>query len=134
MSLSDLYVWVDAAPAARTGYVDLMQLEQCLEAFWMGTLDDVPDLSRIWLPLERLIPGNPLMSQLDMAAMRRSLYSLPELYRVAIAHHWEPESAELLTDIAHFFVHSSYQSFQQYCSDMYYQGILALAEIIYKTL
>ncbi|MBE9178699.1 hypothetical protein IQ268_09015 [Oculatella sp. LEGE 06141] len=127
VSVSDAIDEIDTV----TSYADLAELEDCLAKFWAGTLDEVYDLSRLYLPLEQLIPGRPLESQLDSDTMRKALYRLPEPYSSAIAQHFEPDCPELGQLMAHYFAHSTLtDSFERYLQETYYEALLRLAEIV----
>lgn len=75
------------------GYVSLAELEQCLIDYYQGTLDQVPDefLNRLWLPLEQLLPGRPLSSQLDSKTMALALSRLDSEHRLILRSYYGRE-------------------------------------------
>lgn len=132
---SNPFIAIQEERIERQGYTDMVELDECLKAFYDGTLDNVDDLSRLWMPLEQLIPGKRLLSQLDSDTLRRCIYQLDELHRTAIAHRWEPECPELLQTMAHYFVHNTqWQHFGQFCGEAYTDALVSLALIVYKVL
>lgn len=73
------------AEATPSSYVDLRELWGCLQDYFNESLDDVDEhLNRLWMPLDQLIPGRPLASQLDSATMRRAILLLPTESRLAL--------------------------------------------------
>jgi len=58
--------------------IDLKELENCLEAYWEGTINDVTDhcLTNLSGRPDELIPGNPLLSQVDGDAMELAFYNV----------------------------------------------------------
>lgn len=130
----DAYVLVQQERLLKQGYADILELAECLDAFYNGHLDDVPDLTRLWMPCDRLIPGKRLLSVLDSDLMRRCLYRLPETYSTAISYHYEQNCPELSELMAHFFVHSGSANFGQYCLDQYIDAIAELAIVVYRTI
>lgn len=81
-------------PALNTSYVDLDELDECLDAYFKGTLNDVPDeyLQRLWMEPEQLIPGSVLMSILDHETMANSLWKLDVEHRMVIKAHYGRDS------------------------------------------
>lgn len=135
VALDNAFVWVKQERVECQGYADMVELGECLDALHQGTLDEVPDLTRLWMPLEQLIPGKRLMSQLDSSTLRRCLYQISELARTAIAFHWEPEDSELLQTMAHHFVHSqTSENFSQFCANAHTDALVELALLVYKVL
>lgn len=134
IALEDAWIWVEAERVERQGYTDLIELDECLQAFYENRLDNVEDLTRLWMPLEQLIPGKRLLSQLDSDTMRHCLYQLSELERSAIAHRYEPDCPELLQTMANYFVRSQSPNFAHFCNEAYTNGLVALAIRIYAIL
>lgn len=61
--------------AIGNAYVDLVELDEALCLYYVGGLDYV-DPTQVNAPLPELIPGKPLISQLDQDAMSRALSAL----------------------------------------------------------
>lgn len=72
-------------------YVDLQELDEALELFFAGHLDEVSS-ERVNLPLEQLVAGKPLISQLESSDIEKALGRLPVADRFVIraAHGLEP--------------------------------------------
>lgn len=120
--------------APKTSYIDLECLQQCLQMYYAGSLDDVPDLSRLWMRCDRLIPGNPLAGLLDSVTMRSCLVKIPLHYEAAITLiHCTQISEEAREDchaaVRSVFVHQAggldFDSFEQ---SVYCEALLLLAE------
>jgi hypothetical protein len=75
------------SPALATAYIDLTELDEALELFFDGRLDEV-DPTRVNLPLEELVRGKPLISQLESADISAALRQLPfpDFLAINIAH------------------------------------------------
>lgn len=127
-------VWASPTCPRPTGYIDLIQLEECLSAFWSGTLDEVPDLSRIYLPIEQLIEDQSLLSQVDSDLMRSCLAWLPLAHWNAIAYQYRPDEANNRRSIARDFVNSEATDFELYCRETYFQALVSLGELVHKKL
>lgn len=127
-------IWAALDDPRPTGYIDLTQVEECLSAFHAGTLDQIPDLSRIYLPVEQLIDEKPLLSQVDSDLMRRCLYGLSDVDRNAIAYQHEPTDSGNLAVMIHDFMHSIAPHLEQYCREAYYAALVNLGEAIHKNL
>lgn len=132
--LTEAFVYAPQEAPQYGGYTDLIDLKDCLEAFFCGNLDDIFDLTRLWMPLHQLIPGKRLQSQLDGDTLRQCLYRLSEPHRTAIALHWESEDAELLQMMGHYFAHSQELSFGDFCDAQFTDALGLLAEIVHQAL
>jgi hypothetical protein len=79
--------------SAAGSFINLEELVIALEQYFNGTLDDVDEyLSRLWMPVEKLIPDRTLLSVLDSSLMREALMELPLEYRAAIRAYWGDSS------------------------------------------
>jgi hypothetical protein len=102
---------IDAVNVSASAYVDLQELDEALELFFAGTLDYV-DPSRVNLPLEELVRGKPLISQLESKDIKWALteLSLPDRMAIKIAHRVEQDCdgtdlssyASALVKLSHF--------------------------------
>ncbi|MBD2156211.1 hypothetical protein [Leptolyngbya sp. FACHB-16] len=127
-------IWAALNDPRPTGYIDLVQLEECLYQFWAGTLDEVPDISRIYLPVDQLIEEQPLLSQIDSDLMRSCLAWLSLAHWNAIAFQYRPEEAQHRRAIARDFVNSDAANFELYCRETYFQALVSLGELVHKKL
>lgn len=119
--------------AAPTGYLNLPDFEEVLERYFSGSLDDdgAIDLTRLYLPLSQLIPGKPLLSQIDSEMIDSALAKLPDLFAVAIAHRFQPERVELGEWLTSRFVHQlNFQDYAEFLSNAYHRGVLELSDLI----
>jgi hypothetical protein len=123
--------------AVPTGYLNLPDFEEVLERYFAGNLDDDSsiDLTRLYLPLSQLIPGKPLLSQVDSQMMDTALAELPDLFAVAIAHRFQPDRTELGEWLTRKFVHQlDFQDYTEFLGNAYVRGVLALSDLIRRYL
>ena len=131
--LTEISVAVESI-APKTSYIDLECLQQCLQMYYSGSLDDVPDLSRLWMRCDRLIPGNPLAGLLDSVTMKACLVTIPLHYEAAIALIHCTQISEDAREKCHaalrsvFVRQANWLDFDSFKQWVYCEGLLLLAE------
>jgi hypothetical protein len=128
------YVTAPDLAIDREGYVDLNELAECLRAFFDGTLDDVNDLSRLWLPAAALIPGKPLLSQCDSGFLTGCLDALDDWHRAAIAYQYQPDDTAAFELLTQWFLETDWHSFVEFTGRVYSDGLSLLADAVYRAL
>lgn len=115
--------------------LSLEELISCLHEYFDGSLDNFPDyyLSRLYLPPEKLIPGNSLAGLLDQATMKECLWSLEQLEYFAICYYFEPEQSHNGEELLSIYVGSeSALNFDSWVLESFKNSIINLSEAIDK--
>jgi hypothetical protein len=91
---------IAVSESAGNAYVDIVELDEALQLYFLGQLDYV-DPTCCNAPLAELIPGRPLLSQLDQESMTIALSRLPQgdsflIEAVALHKHVDSAYADAL--------------------------------------
>lgn len=95
------------------GYIDLEDLHETLELYYSGQLDNVSDLTRLYLPLDQLIAGNSLASQLTNEDIEAALKEVSFKDEVFLEGYFKHDLRD---------------------TEQYAGAVLRLSEVIYKML
>jgi hypothetical protein len=79
--------YVDITPAVGNAYIDLVELDEALAMYFDGSLNAV-NTERINYSLRELVPGKPLISQLDADDIEGSIGQLNAGDRQAIESYY----------------------------------------------
>ncbi|MBD2060496.1 hypothetical protein H6F88_31640 [Oculatella sp. FACHB-28] len=102
-----------------TSYVDLEDLEEVLDVFFQGTLDDVElECDKFHLPVSQWFP-NSLMGQVDSEMLINCSNELPLREQAAITYSFTFDP-EVKVQLLHFWAYSNEDSsFEEWVEEVY---------------
>jgi hypothetical protein len=72
-----------------TSYINTPDLEECLDLFFQGELDNVDQyLPRLYKDSSELKPGNSLYGQIDSDELEKAIWGLCKLHRAVLEYHF----------------------------------------------
>ncbi|MBW4483008.1 MAG: hypothetical protein KME14_10730 [Tildeniella torsiva UHER 1998/13D] len=80
------YIYIESVERQLCPYINLLELEEAIELYYAGKLNDVDEeyFARLYMENYQLIPGKTLLSVLDQATMREALYKLDFIHRCTL--------------------------------------------------
>ncbi len=79
-------IYIEEIERQLCPYINLLELEEAVELYYAGKLNDVDEeyFARLYLENYQLIPGKTLLSVLDQAIMWECLYRLDHIHRCVL--------------------------------------------------
>ena len=120
IKLKNAYVTVEPPPPTeKTSYIDTDELEECLDLFFKGKLNEVADdyLANLWhSSIRELIPGRSLLSQVDQDMMSHCFQKLIKIHQALIKMEFLPDDEEAQEIVTSAFAFSRYRDYRDWLS------------------
>ncbi|MGV0103984.1 Nuclear transport factor 2 family protein [Nostoc sp. DSM 114160] len=107
-----------------TSYIDTNNLEECLELYFEGELDNIDQyLPRIYKDLSELKPGNSLYGQIDSDELSKAIWSLGKLHRAILEYHFLASEKSWLIVRHEYFQDMQQTSLDSWLSTTYLEAL-----------
>jgi hypothetical protein len=114
---------------APTSYVDANDLAEVLEAFFLGTLNNMDEyLPRLYKGLAEFHPTNSLYGQLTEEELTQCLHNLTQLEKAAIEYRFaKSKKSEIILTHAYLNDPEAGSNFASYAEQLYIEAIELLS-------
>ncbi|MDZ8259463.1 hypothetical protein [Nostoc sp. ChiQUE01b] len=111
-----------------TSYIDTANLEECLQLFFEGELDNIDQyLPRIYKDSSELKPGNSLFGQIDSDELESAIWGLGKLHRAILEYHFTASEKSWLIVRHEYFQDKQQTSLDSWLGTTYLEALELLS-------